>query len=135
LSDYAKIFTDVDGHLGDKLRIRRKAVGMTQVTLAERMGLSYQQIQKYERGTSRLSASQLCRLAEALDVHIAYFFEGLLPEGSAPSGFDDLRPEAVVWLKSPEGRDFTNRMCTASPVVLTGMLALAQALVPNREAA
>jgi transcriptional regulator with XRE-family HTH domain len=102
---------------------------MTQVALAERMGLSYQQIQKYEHGTSRLSASQLCRLAEALDVPISYFFEGL-PSAHAPASFDDLRPEAIAWLQSPEGRDFTNRMCTASPVVLTGMLALAQALVP-----
>jgi transcriptional regulator with XRE-family HTH domain len=67
----------IDVYVGSRLRERRISLGMSQTTLAERMSLAFQQIQKYERGTNRLSASALWRAAEAVDVPVTFFFDGL----------------------------------------------------------
>ncbi len=71
-----KRFGDVDDHVGKRIRERRRMVGMTQAKLAEPLGISYQQIQKYELGTNRVSAGRLYVLSEILGVTIDYFFEG-----------------------------------------------------------
>ena len=70
----------VDVHVGKRVRHRRWMVGMTQQQLAEKVGIKFQQIQKYETGMNRISASRLWAIAENLDVQISFFFEGL--EGS-----------------------------------------------------
>ena len=79
----------VDVHVGKRIRHRRWLVGMTQQQLAERVGIKFQQIQKYETGANRVSASRLWDIADALDVPVSFFFEGLepsqSPEGSAES--------------------------------------------------
>lgn len=67
----------VDVHVGKRLRHRRWMVGMTQQKLANAVGIKFQQIQKYESGANRVSASRLWDLANALSVPVAYFFEGL----------------------------------------------------------
>ncbi len=67
----------VDLHVGSRMRLRRKACNMTQETLADAMDLTFQQIQKYERGMNRVSASKLVEACIALKVRPAYFFEGL----------------------------------------------------------
>ena len=67
----------VDVHVGKRIRHRRWLVGMTQQQLAERVGIKFQQIQKYETGANRVSASRLWDIADALDVQISFFFEGL----------------------------------------------------------
>ncbi len=67
----------VDVHVGQRVRQRRWMLGMTQQQLAELVGIKFQQIQKYETGMNRVSASRLWDIAEALDVAVAYFFEGL----------------------------------------------------------
>lgn len=67
----------VDVHVGKRLRHRRWMVGMTQQQLAERVGIKFQQIQKYETGANRISASRLWDIAAALNVPVAFFFEGL----------------------------------------------------------
>jgi transcriptional regulator with XRE-family HTH domain len=67
----------VDAHVGKRIRHRRWMVGMTQQQLADRVGIKFQQIQKYETGMNRVSASRLWDIAEALGVTIAFFFEGL----------------------------------------------------------
>lgn len=73
----------VDVHVGKRVRQRRWLAGMTQQTLAELVGIKFQQIQKYETGTNRVSASRLWDIAEALGVNVAYFFEGLDEEKAA----------------------------------------------------
>ncbi len=73
----------VDIHVGSKLKQRRVGVGMTQERLARTIGITFQQVQKYERGTNRIVASRLFELARALDVSVDYFFEGM-PNGDAP---------------------------------------------------
>jgi transcriptional regulator with XRE-family HTH domain len=67
----------VDVHVGTRLRQRRTLLGMSQEKLAKAFGVSFQQVQKYERGANRISASRLHLLTKILDVPITYFFEGL----------------------------------------------------------
>jgi transcriptional regulator with XRE-family HTH domain len=67
----------VDVHVGKRVRHRRWMVGMTQQQLAEMVGIKFQQIQKYETGMNRVSASRLWDIAEALDVPVSFFFEGI----------------------------------------------------------
>ena len=67
----------VDAHVGKRIRHRRWMVGMTQQQLADKVGIKFQQIQKYETGMNRVSASRLWDIAESLDVTISFFFDGL----------------------------------------------------------
>lgn len=67
----------VDVHVGKRVRHRRWLIGMTQQQLAEQVGIKFQQIQKYETGANRISASRLWDIADALDVPVAFFFEGV----------------------------------------------------------
>lgn len=67
----------VDAHVGKRVRHRRWMMGMTQQQLGDKVGIKFQQVQKYETGMNRISASRLWDIAHALDVPIAYFFEGL----------------------------------------------------------
>ena len=68
---------DIDLHVGKRLRRRRRLLGLTQQTLAEQVGIRFQQIQKYECGANRVSAARLFELSEALSVPVQYFYEGL----------------------------------------------------------
>lgn len=67
----------VDVHVGKRIRHRRWLVGMTQQQLAEKVGIKFQQIQKYETGMNRVSASRLWDISDVLDVPVSFFFEGL----------------------------------------------------------
>lgn len=67
----------IDLHIGAKIRDRRKYAAMSQTSIGEAIGVSFQQIQKYERGTNRVSASTLWRIAKTLEVPVGYFFEGI----------------------------------------------------------
>ncbi|MEL6477154.1 MAG: helix-turn-helix transcriptional regulator [Pseudomonadota bacterium] len=71
----------VDIHVGQRVRQRRWMVGMTQQQLGNQVGIKFQQIQKYETGTNRISASRLWDIAMALEVPVQFFFEGI--EGAA----------------------------------------------------
>ncbi len=75
----------VDVHVGKRVRHRRWLVGMTQQQLAESVGIKFQQIQKYETGANRVSASRLWDIADSLDVDVSFFFEGLDTE-EKPAG-------------------------------------------------
>jgi len=72
----------IDLHVGQRLRQRRRLLGLTQQKLAEAVDIRFQQIQKYESGANRISASRLWSLAQALDVPVAFFFEGVETTGS-----------------------------------------------------
>lgn len=75
----------VDVHVGKRIRQRRWLVGMTQQRLAELVGIKFQQIQKYETGANRVSASRLWDIADALDVKVSFFFEGIRPDDGKPA--------------------------------------------------
>jgi len=75
----------VDVHVGKRIRHQRWMVGMTQQQLAEKVGIKFQQVQKYETGMNRVSASRLWDIAETLGVSISFFFEGANGEKAAPT--------------------------------------------------
>ncbi|HZV20387.1 MAG TPA: helix-turn-helix transcriptional regulator, partial [Hyphomicrobiales bacterium] len=76
----------VDVHVGSRVRYRRMIIGMSQEKLGEKMNLTFQQIQKYEKGTNRIGASRLFQLSKILDVPVGYFFEDAIAgNGSAPA--------------------------------------------------
>lgn len=76
----------IDVHVGKRLRLRRTLMGMSQERLGELLGLTFQQVQKYERGVNRIGSSRLFELGRILDVPVSFFFDDL-PEGiSAPVG-------------------------------------------------
>ena len=104
-SDTQRSPNPVDLHVGGRVRMRRKMLGVSQERLAEALGLTFQQVQKYERGANRVSASKLYEIARFLGAPVSYFFEGL----SDPSvrGGDDGEEgsEQFVhdFLMTPEG--------------------------------
>ena len=77
----------VDRHIGSRVRARRLMLGMSQEKLADALGLTFQQVQKYEKGVNRIGASRLLHIAGILDVRIEFFFEGL--PGLRAGGFSD----------------------------------------------
>ncbi|MGH1354142.1 MAG: helix-turn-helix domain-containing protein [Thalassovita sp.] len=76
----------IDVHVGVRIRQRRWMVGMTQQQLAGKVGIKFQQVQKYETGANRVSASRLWRIAKAMEVSVGHFFEGLEPADDAGDG-------------------------------------------------
>ncbi len=90
----AGVPSQIDLHVGQRLRQRRSLLGMSQEKLGEAVGITFQQIQKYERGSNRIGASRLYQFSIILDVSISYFFEGM-PKGpqtegvSTPIGMSD----------------------------------------------
>ena len=95
----------VDLHVGGRVRMRRKMLGISQERLAEALGLTFQQVQKYERGANRISASKLYEIARFLSAPIAYFFEGLSDPAAGRAAGDDLGAEQHVhgFLMTSEG--------------------------------
>lgn len=79
----------IDRHIGSRMRARRVMLGMSQEKLADALGLTFQQVQKYEKGVNRVGASRLLHIARILDVGIEFFFEGapgLPARGAAGDG-------------------------------------------------
>jgi transcriptional regulator with XRE-family HTH domain len=95
----------VDLHVGARIRMRRKLLGVSQERLADELGLTFQQVQKYERGANRISASKLFEIARFLEAPVAYFFEGLSGPAVESEGFSGTRSEQFVheFLMSTEG--------------------------------
>ncbi len=73
----------VDIHVGSRVRLRRTLLGMSQEKLGNALGLTFQQVQKYERGTNRIGSSRLFLLSRILDVPVSFFFDDMSPEVAA----------------------------------------------------
>jgi len=86
----------VDVHVGKRIRHRRWLVGMTQQQLAEQVGIKFQQIQKYETGANRVSASRLWDISDALEVPVSFFFEGLDADQPEDSGAMEAMPADLM---------------------------------------
>ncbi|MCI4662684.1 MAG: helix-turn-helix transcriptional regulator [Neomegalonema sp.] len=83
----------IDVHVGGRVRLRRMVVGMSQEKLGEQLGLTFQQVQKYEKGANRIGASRLFEIARLLGVTVQFFFEDL-PDGVDPGVVNGMREEA-----------------------------------------
>ncbi len=86
----------IDLHVGNRVRQRRRLLGMTQQRLADAVRIRFQQIQKYESGANRISASRLWLLSRALEVPISYFFDGVDDTGITVVAANDLSPETPL---------------------------------------
>ena len=96
----------IDVHVGRRVRLRRKELGISQERLAAGLGLTFQQVQKYERGANRISASKLYETSRVLGVAAGYFFEGL-DDPSSPSGDNYVNAWSAVvedMLAAPNGK-------------------------------
>jgi transcriptional regulator with XRE-family HTH domain len=91
-------FNPVDSQVGARMRARRIGLGISQEDLGKAVGVSFQQIQKYEKGANRIGASRLQKLAHALEVPISYFFEGM-GGGEADGEGDDI----IAFLATAQG--------------------------------
>ena len=98
--------TQVDAHIGQKIRARRNLLGLSQTELANAAGITFQQIQKYEKGTNRVGASRLQQFSEALGVPPSYFFDGAPTVGkkiSAPQEGELSEGSIISFLGTREG--------------------------------
>ena len=107
LVDLDRAPNPIDRHVGLRIRMRRKELGISQERLAESIGLTFQQVQKYERAANRVSASKLWEMARALNTTISYFYEGL---SDTPEPVGSNRPRETVqdFLMTPEGLELAS---------------------------
>ena len=90
----------IDVHVGQRIRLRRTLLGMSQEKLGEAIGLTFQQVQKYERGANRVGSSRLFDLGRVLDVTISYFFEDM------PSSVQEKSPSKLMGVATPAPVDY-----------------------------
>jgi len=94
----------IDAQVGNRVRLRRMLIGMSQERLGDALGLTFQQVQKYEKGVNRIGAGRLFQVARILGVPVTYFYEDAENEHAAP-GFAEggARPPVIEFLSSPDG--------------------------------
>ena len=99
----------IDKHVGSRVRMRRMMVGMSQEKLGEHLGITFQQIQKYEKGTNRIGASRLQQISTVMGVPVAFFFEGAPTVGPEGEGFSEDQSPAYVsdFLATSDGLTLT----------------------------
>lgn len=110
MSQIEASFDPIAVHIGNRLKAKRKSNKWSQKYLASKVGLTFQQIQKYESGTNKISSTTLFRLANALEVPVTYFYQGLQDVtqdicsqvGELPDGMEMLR--TILEIKNPESR-------------------------------
>jgi transcriptional regulator with XRE-family HTH domain len=94
----------IDKHVGSRVRLRRMMLGMTQTNLADGLGITFQQVQKYEKGSNRISASRLLHMSHILQVPVPFFFEGAPHVPGQPKGNGAASPAYVTdFLASSDG--------------------------------
>lgn len=126
----------VDIHVGSRVRLRRTMLGMSQEKLGESLGITFQQIQKYEKGTNRIGASRLQRISEVMTVPVSFFFEDA-PTGM--TGSESLQepssPDYVVdFLSSSEGLQLNRAFVRISdPKVRRRVIDLVRTLADSGE--
>ena len=100
-----KVPNPIDKHVGSRVRMRRMMLGMSQEKLGDSLGLTFQQVQKYEKGSNRIGASRLQQISLILQVPVSFFFEGAPAPPGGPSGLaEGASPEYVTnFLASSDG--------------------------------
>jgi transcriptional regulator with XRE-family HTH domain len=120
----------IDKEVGSRVRMRRISIGMSQEKLGDMLGLTFQQVQKYEKGTNRISVARLVDIAKILDVNIHFFFNGIKSAKNDPGFAEDEAPPYISEVMStPEGlqliRSFTS---VKNPKVRKSIVQLVTAL-------
>ncbi|WP_372353434.1 helix-turn-helix domain-containing protein [Rhizobium sp. BT-226] len=127
----AKIPDVIDVEVGSRIRLQRKVKGMTQQALAAALGITFQQVQKYEKGSNRVGASRLSDIAQALDVPVSYFFAGsqaATEDGTDPQSRREI-DEVALFLTSNDGVNLNRAfMKIPSPAVRQKVVSLVKSL-------
>ncbi|HQR89869.1 MAG: hypothetical protein B7Z44_19450 [Caulobacter sp. 12-67-6] len=121
----------VDRHVGARLRLARQLLHVSQRAVADALGVTFQQMQKYELGSNRISASKLYAAADALGRPVGWFFEGLAPidtETGAPPNHASNLASVNDFLASRDGAELALRLSRIKPAHRRQILALARAL-------
>ncbi|MCC6913427.1 MAG: helix-turn-helix transcriptional regulator [Rhodospirillaceae bacterium] len=105
----------IDVHVGNRLRLRRTLLGMSQQKVGEALGLTFQQVQKYERGTNRIGASRLWDLAGVLDCPVSFFFDEMDEKtaGASPRNWDGQTTDIMLRQDDPMNRRETLELVRA----------------------
>ncbi|MGZ8363749.1 MAG: helix-turn-helix domain-containing protein [Caulobacteraceae bacterium] len=126
----------VDKHVGEKIRLKRKAHSVSQERLAEALGLTFQQVQKYERGSNRVSASKLYEIARYFSVPVSTFFEGFNDaRGAAAGGVAENEGNPFIhdYARTPEGSELLEIYMKLPVRVRRRLLDLARAMADKDE--
>jgi transcriptional regulator with XRE-family HTH domain len=111
----------IDKHVGSRVRMRRMMLDMSQTTLGDALGITFQQVQKYEKGTNRISASRLQQVCHVLQVPVTFFFEGAPQTSAAPSAASErqLSPNRITdFMATREGLSLARAFMRISDVQL-----------------
>ena len=124
----------VDAHVGSRIRLRRQMIGMSQEKLGDILGITFQQVQKYEKGSNRVSASRLHHMSKALSVTIQYFFDEL-PEGGEQGGFAEgsSEPIGMQSMASIEGVQLLKAFAEASPAKRKTIASVVRTIVDGKD--
>lgn len=126
----------IDKHVGSRVRMRRMMVSMSQEKLGEKLGITFQQIQKYEKGTNRIGASRLQQIANVLGVPVGFFFEGAPVLDGSAKGFSEAASPAYVsdFLATSDGLALTKAfMKVTDSKVRRRIVDLVEAMVADQE--
>lgn len=124
----------IDAHVGAQVKLRRAVVGMSQTELANRLGITFQQVQKYEKGANRISASRLYLIAEILNVTVQSFFEGadavvVDAPGAYEGAIDPMVDKYEEFVRSPGGIDLCKAFVNIDdPAVRKRVVALVKSI-------
>lgn len=127
----------IDVHVGSRIRLRRNMLGLSQEKLGESLGITFQQIQKYEKGTNRVGASRLQAISSVLNVPVSFFFEdapGSIASTQAGFAEDNEATYVVDFLSSNEGVQLTRAFTKiADPKVRRKIIDLVKSLAAESE--
>jgi transcriptional regulator with XRE-family HTH domain len=126
----------IDRHVGSRVRMRRMMISMSQEKLGERLGITFQQVQKYEKGTNRIGASRLQQISTILGVPVSFFFEGAPGGEAADAGFSESGNPAYVsdFMATAEGLALAKAfMKVPDPKVRRRIVDLVEAMVVASE--
>src|ERR1700760_4170713 len=123
----------IDAQVGNRVRIRRMLIGMSQERLGDTLGLTFQQVQKYEKGVNRIGAGRLFEIARILGVPIDFFYDGV---GAPAEGLVDATPPGMEFMSSGEGLELSLAfMKIKDPKVRKRVLDLVKSLAEEEGAA
>lgn len=130
--EVAALESSIEGHVAGRIRLRRGLLGMSQSDLARTLGITFQQVQKYERGSNRVSVGKLYRLAEILDVPLTFFFDGLEQSGTSRMGDTmDTGGEGHSPILSRRELDVMRAWKCAPPAIADAVASLLRSVTPG----
>lgn len=123
----------VDSLVGQRIRARRMALGISQAELGREIGVRFQQVQKYESGANRVSASRLWAIAGVLDVHVSHFFEGIRPADSGTSEGAAAPSDELSFLKDRDAVEMVEIYTSLPPAQKRAVLNFVKTMSVNSD--